>query len=283
MPDPIAPPPGTPDALAARHSGADLDLLPAVMCAVRAAGDALAARFDRAARPAGGARIVEMIDSADAIALAILRPALARARPGAAFDQDEAGGGALPGGEWWVLDPVEGAINFVHGGAEWGVTASLVRDNLPVLAVVYLPLSGDLYSAVRGHGAHRNGADMRVSAKTELNAAMVATGQAAPREDADTRGRIARSVGAMLGAALAVRLAVPATLQLIQVASGQLDLFWQYSQVRAGLMAGALLVAEAGGSVSDTRGHAWRADSADFLAGAPGLTGAAVAALAPSA
>ncbi len=258
---------------------ADAALLPAVVAAVRAAGDAVAARFDAHARPTTGAHIVELIEAGDADSQAILRPALSRVRPGAGFEDDEAAGGALPPGEWWVLDAVEGAINFVHGSAEWGVTATLVRDNLPVLAVVYLPPSGTVYTAVRGRGAHRDGVALRVSAKTDLGVAMVATGQAAPREGADTYRRVGLAVGAMLDAALVTRVSVPATLQLIQVAAGQLDLFWQYSQVHSGLVSGALLVAEAGGSVSDTGGRPWRPGSADFLAGAPGLIGAAVAVL----
>ncbi|OEZ55438.1 inositol monophosphatase [Duganella sp. HH105] len=84
----------------------------------------------------------------------------------------------------------------------------------------------------------------------------------------------------MLAAALVVRVSVPATLQLIQVAAGRQDLFWQYSQVRSGLVAGALLVAEAGGSVSGLDGTPWNLRSAGLLAGGPALATAAVAVLA---
>jgi len=71
-------------------------------------------------------------------------------------------------------------------------------------------------------------------------------------------------------------VSVPATWQLIQVAAGRMDAFWQFSQVRSGLLAGALLVAEAGGVVTDTHGKPWSLDSDDFLATTPSLHAAAV-------
>jgi myo-inositol-1(or 4)-monophosphatase len=145
-----------------------------------------------------------------------------------------------------------------------------------VLTAIHLPLSGSTYTAVRGEGAWLDGARLHVSTKTELNAALVGTGQAKPGEDGDTFRRIGQSVTAMLGAGLVLRVSVPATLQLVHIAAGRMDVFWQYSQVRSGLVAGALLVEEAGGAISDTHGRPWRLGSEDFLASAPGLHSAAV-------
>ncbi len=140
-------------------------------------------------------------------------------------------------------------------------------------------MSGETYTAIRGGGAFVNGAALQVSRKTELGAAILGTGQARPGEDAETHARIGRSVTAMLGAALLVRMSAPATLELVEVAAGRMDGFWQHSQVRSGLAAGALLVQEAGGAVTDTHGQPWTFASEDFLAAAPGVHGAAVAAL----
>src|SRR5205814_198830 len=137
------------------------------------------------------------------------------------------------------------------------------------------------YTAVRGSGAaYVNGVPMRPSTKTELKAAIVTTGQARPGETAATDRRLGESVTAMLHAALVVRMTVPATFQLGLVAAGQIDGFWQYSDVRSGLAAGALLVGEAGGRVTDTRGRPWTLASEDFLAAAPGVHAEAVRALA---
>jgi myo-inositol-1(or 4)-monophosphatase len=87
------------------------------------------------------------------------------------------------------------------------------------------------------------------------------------------------TVTAMLINALVVRVSVPATLQLVHVASGRMDAFWQFSDVRSGLLPGALLVAEAGGTVTDTRGEPWTLAGGDFLACAPGLHAQAVGVL----
>lgn len=90
-------------------------------------------------------------------------------------------------------------------------------------------------------GAYLDGGRLRPSAKTDLGVALVATGQATPGEDSDIHRRIDQSVATMLENALVVRVSVPATLQLIHVAAGRMDAFWQYSRVRSGLLAGALL------------------------------------------
>lgn len=257
-------------------------LLAATVAAVRAAGAAMLARFDAETRtPDDLASVVRAIHDNDDAALRIARPLLQRARPNAGWVDDELEGGALPAGEWWVFDPVEGNVNHVHGLPEWGVSATLVRDNVPVLTAVYEPLGDQLYAALRGNGvAYVNGVPMRPSTKTELKAAIVTTGQAKPGETADTYRRLGESVTAMLNAALVVRMTVPATFQLAHVASGRIDGFWQYSDVRSGLAAGALLVSEAGGAVTDTQGRPWTLASADFLATAPGVHREAVQALA---
>jgi myo-inositol-1(or 4)-monophosphatase len=257
----------------------DEALLNDVVAAVQAAGNHLKGRFSSGSRLGSPEDIRREIRANDDASQGVLREALRKARPGAGWLEDEHDEGALPPGEWWVTDPVEGNINHIHGMADWCVTAALVRDNLPVLAAVYLPLSGDTYTALRGGGASLNGVRLQASGKTRLDAALVGTGQAKPGEDRDTHRRMGQSVTAMLDGALLLRVSVPSTLQLIQVAAGRMDAFWQYSRVRSGLLAGALLVEEAGGRISDTRGHPWSLTSGDFLAAAPGVHGATVGVL----
>ncbi|MFB9240471.1 3'(2'),5'-bisphosphate nucleotidase CysQ [Massilia antarctica] len=258
----------------------DQTLLLRTVAAVQAAGHAVKALFDPHARPQTLQEIASTIEANDRVSMSILRQALSQARPGARWDDDEEGRGPLPDGEWWVCDPVEGAIHHIHGSPRWGVTATLVRDNVPVLTAIHLPLTGDTYTALRGGGAWLNGTALKASSKSDLRAAMVGTGQAAPGEGAAVYRRIGGSVSAMLEAALVVHVSVPSTMQLIDVAAGRQDLFWQYSQVRSGLVAGALLVAEAGGRVTDLHGRPWQPDSRGFLAGAPALTAPAAAILA---
>lgn len=247
----------------------DATLLSAVTAAVEDAGVTLRERRTTHARGVSLEEIVGEIQANDDAVLTVLREPLLRARPGSRWAEDELAGGALPPGEWWVVDPAEGNINHVHGMPDWAVTATLVRDNRPVLTVVHLPLTGDTYTATAGGGARLNGRALTVSAKSDLKAALVGTGQARPGESTDTFHRIGQSVTAMLVAGLVVRVSVPATLQLIHVAAGRTDAFWQFSDVRSGLVAGALLVAEAGGTVTDLDGKPWTAASRDFLAAAP--------------
>jgi myo-inositol-1(or 4)-monophosphatase len=250
----------------------DQALLEGVVQAVQTAANAIRARFSIDARPAGIADIGTRIRENDAISMQILRDQLFDLRPDARIEEDEAAAGAFPAGEWWVVDPVEGAINQVHGMTEWCVTATLIRDNQLVLAVVHLPLSDQTYTALRGHGAFLNSKRLSVSRKPDLRGTMVGTGQAMPGESVEIHRLIGSSVTMMLGQTLTVRVSVPATLQLIHVAAGRMDAFWQFSQVRSGLVSGALLVAEAGGVVTDLHGNPWTLESQHFLATAPQLS-----------
>ncbi|MFI6167900.1 inositol monophosphatase family protein [Nocardia sp. NPDC051052] len=257
------------------NTEADRELLNAAVTAVRAAGAHLRERFVPSTELDDLAAVLAAIRATDAESLPFLREPLLAARPGARRIDDEGAAGDLPAGEWWAADPVEGNINYIHGMADWAVTATLVRDNQPVLTAVHLPLLDETFTAVRAGGAFRNGVPLHTSAKTQLDAALVGTGQAKPGEDRNTFRRIGESVTAMLDAALVTKVSVPATLQLIQVAAGRSDVFWQYSDVRAGLLPGALLVSEAGGTVTDMHGNPWQLSSPDFLAAAPGVHAAA--------
>ncbi|MCX5174751.1 inositol monophosphatase family protein [Streptomyces virginiae] len=253
---------------------ADTTLLADVTAAVKTAGVTLRGRYTPHARGVSLDEVVGEIHANDDAVLDVLREPLLQARSGSRWAEDELAGGALPPGEWWVVDPAEGNINHVHGMEDWAVTATLVRDNQPVLTVVHLPLTGDTYTAVAGGGARLNDRPLKVSAKTDLGAALIGTGQAKPGEDERTFRRIGDSVTAMLINGLVVRVSVPATMQLIHVAAGRMDAFWQFSDVRSGLVAGALLVSEAGGTVTDLAGEPWNTGSRDFLAAAPGIHGA---------
>lgn len=261
----------------------DVAVLAAAAAAVELAGHVLLHHFDRQARvPVDLKRVVEAIHRNDERSVAVMRSLLTQTRPGARWVEDELEGGALPNGEWWVVDPVEGNINHVHGLAEWGVSATLIRDNLPVLTAVYEPVARRLYTAVRGQrAAYINGVPIRPSEKTALDAAIVTTGQAMPGESDVMYRRMGESVTAMLHAALVVRMTVPATFELARVATGHIDGFWQFSNVRSGQAAGALLVSEAGGVVSDIAGAPWTLASDSFLASTPGIHRQLVSALAP--
>lgn len=250
----------------------DMRVLEQAQAAVEAAGAAIMERFSPDARPIDRRDIGARIGANDAISMNILRPALEVALPGSRVIEDELAAGSLGQGAFWIVDPVEGAVNHVHGIPDWCISATLIRDDALVLTVVVLPCFGQTYTALAGHGAWLNGAPMRVSQKPEMNGAMVGTGQAAPGESAAVLASIGASVTAMLNVALTVRVSVPATLQLVQVAAGRSEGFWQNSRVLSGLAAGALLVREAGGKVTDIAGASWGPISRNFLAAPPQLS-----------
>ena len=260
-------------------AASDADLLAQTANAVREAGSALRERFGEVVRYQTREELMRALAANDDAALDVLRPRLGLLRPDARWVEDELQGGALPPGEWWVVDPAEGNINHLHGLPEWAVTATLVRENKPVLTVVHLPLTGQTYTALAGAGAHLDGRPLRVSETTSLGLSLVATSQARPDEDKAIVQRIGSSVTAMLLDALVVRMSVPATLHLLNVAAGRIDAFWQFAGARADLLPGALLVAEAGGRISDAEGRPWTPESESFLAAAPGVHTQAVTTL----
>ncbi|MCX4451523.1 3'(2'),5'-bisphosphate nucleotidase CysQ [Streptomyces sp. NBC_01789] len=254
----------------------DSDLLRLTVEAVRKAGSVLRERFGDVVRYETREELMSALAVNDNAALGILRPALTGLRPDAGWVEDELDGGALPPGEWWVVDPAEGNVNHLHALAEWAVTATLVRENRPVLTVVHVPLTGETYTALDGGGAHLDGRPLRVSPATDLGLGLVATSQARPDEDEKVVRRVGSSITAMLFDALVVRTSVPATLHLVNVAAGRIDAFWQFAGARADLLPGALLVTEAGGRISDAEGRPWTPQSDSFLAAAPGVHAQAV-------
>jgi myo-inositol-1(or 4)-monophosphatase len=254
------------------------DPLASVVKAATAAGERLLADFSPDARPAGRADMAARGRRLEDLVLAQLRPELAELRAGAGWVDDDLETTPLPPGEWWVVDAVEGAVNYVHGLPEWAVTVTLLREGRPALTVVRQPIGDLTYSAVLGGGAYLNGRRLRTSGKTALDAAVVVTGQAEAGQDGTYR-RIGASVTAMLDRALLVRTSVPSTFPMLLVAAGQADVFWQYEPVLPGVAAGALLITGAGGTVSRIDGSAWGPGRPDLLAAAPGLHQSAVEAL----
>ncbi|MDR6642430.1 MULTISPECIES: inositol monophosphatase family protein [Rhodanobacteraceae] len=239
--------------------------------ALQRAGVALLDRFSADARPSTAAGFLQAMADNELAVKGPLESALLAAVPGSTLLADDA---PLPVSEdtyGWVIDAVEGNINHVHGREEWAVTACLVRGREPVLAAVHVPRSGSLFTAVAGEGATDGERSLHVSGKEELTASIAATAQAQPFEAAETLAIAAHSFHRMLTASLLVRASVPSTIELLDLASGRLDAFWQYAGVASGLAAGALLVREAGGLVTDEEGRRWRLGSRGFVASTPGI------------
>lgn len=162
----------------------------------------------------------------------------------------EEGGGTSRQGEWlWIIDPLDGTVNYAHGYPLYCVCIALVHHGEPQLGVIYEPNRDELFVAARGAGATCNDRPIRVSQRSLLMDCVVATGFAYGRE----RGELAVNIpifNAMLWRTRAVRRDGVAGVDLAYVACGRYDGFWEYYLRPWDITAGALLVQEAGGCVT---------------------------------
>jgi myo-inositol-1(or 4)-monophosphatase len=207
----------------------------------------------------------EFVSTADLKAERTLKAELKKARPGYAMLFEE--GGAEPGSDArhrWIVDPLDGTTNFLHGIPHFAISIALERDDEIVAGVVYEPIRDEMYWAEKGAGAYVNDRRLRVSARRQLAEAVIGTG--IPYGDrADDQAYMATLAGVM-AATSGVRRMGAAALDLAYVAAGRYDGFWEFGLSPWDIAAGILLVREAGGYVSDlTGGHGMMA-SGDVLA-----------------
>ena len=168
--------------------------------------------------------------------------ALRRERPGDAIVAEEGSGEDLPDARFrWIIDPLDGTVNFAHGYPRFCVSIGVEREGERHVGVVYDPILDELFHAVRGAGAFVNGERIHVSEETELGRALLATGFAY-----DARGREENLVhfGAFMNRTRGLRRDGSAALDLSYVACGRLDGFWELHlhpwDVAAGFLLGVL-------------------------------------------
>jgi myo-inositol-1(or 4)-monophosphatase len=193
------------------------------------------------------------VSAADHRAEEIVREELKKARPDYGFLGEE--GGAVEGSDKshrWIVDPLDGTTNFLHGIPHFAVSIALERNGAVVAALTYNPANDDLFLAERGKGAFLNDRRIRVAARQNLAEAVVACGL--PHHG---RGDLARARAEIFAAQqhyAGLRRFGAATLDLAYVAAGRFDAFWERDLSPWDVAAGALLVREAGGFVSDPDG-----------------------------
>lgn len=178
----------------------------------------------------------------------------------------------------WVVDPLDGTLNFLHGFPQYAVSIALRVNGRLDQAVVYDPTRDELFTASRGAGSQLNGRRIRVGRCHHLENALLATGFPVRRR-AELDAYL-RAFGALLGQCADVRRAGSAALDLAYVAAGRIDGFWEYGLSEWDVAAGALLVSEAGGLVGDPAGGETHVESGDIVAGNPKLFRQLLAALA---
>ena len=167
----------------------------------------------------------------------------------------------------WVIDPLDGTTNFLHGYPQFAVSIALLHQNKLDQAVVFDPLRDELFTASRGAGSHLNDRRMRVSKVTQLEAALLGTGF--PYKSMEHLDAWVAMFRTLLPLTSGVRRAGSAALDLAHVACGRLDGFWEIGLNAWDIAGGALLIEEAGGLVSDFDGEGDYLKSGNVLCGTP--------------
>jgi myo-inositol-1(or 4)-monophosphatase len=232
-------------------SGLDFDELRTVaVCVAREAAEQVrlsrgsaVARLDAASVDTKSTE-TDVVTAADKAAERLVRSRLAQLRPGEPVLGEEEGGDAADrGGLCWVVDPIDGTVNYLYGYPWYGVSLAVQVGGVSVAGAVVEPATGRVWSAARGHGAELDGLPLRVSAASRLDLALVATGFA---YSAQRRLRQAAFVGRLLGRVRDIRRAGAASLDLCAVAAGWVDGYVEHGLNRWDWAAGALIAQEAG-------------------------------------
>ncbi len=260
------------------------------VAAARDAGGLLRERLDRP-REVGFKGTVDLVTDADRASEALIAGRIQEAFPehrllgeegarGALAEDDGSDGeGDATGGFGWLVDPLDGTTNYAHGYPHFAVSIALEQAGTLLLGVVYDPMRNELFVAERGRGATRNGEPIHVSGTEDLIRAVLTTGFS---YDLARRAVQAPVWRAFLTRVQGIRQTGSAALNLCYVAAGRLDGYWEGPLQPWDTGAGALLVEEAGGRVSDLRGGSFRPYGREILASNGALHGAMLAVLAAS-
>jgi len=227
----------------------DLEL---AIAAARAGGAILHDGFDRGIEAHYKRRfdpVTEIDHASEAKVLSII----SEHRPSDAILAEESGG-SIPAGRVWIVDPLDGTVNFVHGIPQISVSIGLWKGDEALVGVVYDPLRDECFSAAVGSGARLNGTPISVSSTTDLDLSVTATGF--PYDHGDYADEYASVLGAVLGSVNGIRRFGSAALDLAWVAAGRYEAYWELGIAPWDQAAGIALVREAGGRVTDMRGAA---------------------------
>jgi myo-inositol-1(or 4)-monophosphatase len=221
--------------------------------AARAAGEVLLSYYGRA--PEGlesKTTATDPVSDADREAERVIRELLEAQRPGDGLVGEEGSRSPAESGRRWIVDPLDGTVNFLYGLRAWGVSIALEDDEGLAVGVVFNPVSGECFAAERAKGATLNGQPIHVTGCRSLDRAMVATGFS---YESERRAEQAEILVKLLPRIRDLRRAGAAALDLAYVAAGRVDAFYERGLHRWDEAAGRLLVHEAGGMTTDLGGE----------------------------
>ena len=206
------------------------------------------------------------VSAADRKAEETLYTELSKARPGYGFLGEE--GGIREGDDKthrWIVDPLDGTTNFLHGIPQFAISVALEREGAIVAGLVYNPITEELFIAEKGKGAFLNDRRIRVAGRKNLQEAVLACGLA--HLGHGDHAAVKRETAVMLDQVAGLRRFGAAALDLAFVAAGRFDGYWERSLSPWDIAAGIILVREAGGFVSDCDGGDEMLDKGEVAAG----------------
>jgi len=180
---------------------------------------------------------------------------------------EESGVDDRPGDYQWIIDPLDGTTNFLHGFPQFSVSIAMKSKNRLEVAVVFDPLKNELFTAARGNGAQLNDRRLRVTQQKGIPGALLGTGF--PFKHPQHLETYLNTFRALHPEAAGIRRAGSAALDLAYVAAGRLDGFWELGLNPWDMAAGVLLVREAGGIVTDFSGDGHYLETGNVIAAAP--------------
>ena len=210
----------------------------------------------------------DFVSAVDRGAEALIRNALAPATRAATFIGEESAPDTdIAAGLTFIVDPLDGTTNYLHGFPAYAVSIAALIDGALVAGVVLDVSRNECFTAVRGGGAFRDGQPMRVSAIRDPSHALIATG--VPFRKPDAIARYLTQLPKVLATTSGIRRAGSAAIDLAHVACGRVDAFWELRLAPWDVAAGLLLVREAGGVVTDFDGTPSVPAFAGYVAGNP--------------
>ncbi len=245
--------------------------LSVMITAARKAGRALARDFGEvenlqvSVKGAG-----DFVTAADVRAEEIIRAELTAARPAYGWTGEETGSvdGKDPKRRW-IVDPLDGTTNFLHGLPHFAISIALEQKREITTGVVFDPVKNELFYAEKGAGAFMNDRRLRVSARRKLADALLATG--VPFGAKETLPTLLRELARLMPASAGLRRWGAASLDLVYVAAGRLDAYWEREIKAWDMAAGIVIAREAGALVSDLEGGSDMLARGDVLAATPDL------------
>ncbi len=210
----------------------------------------------------------DFVSNADHKSERILREELSKARPRFGLLMEESGAVAGDDGEHrWIVDPLDGTTNFLHGMPHWAISVALEQHNEIIAGIVYDPVKDEMFCAQKGMGAFLGNRRIRVSSRSRLPESIFATGiPFLGIQDGAGHRQFLRRLEVVMAATAGVRRWGAAALDLAYVAAGRYEGFWERGLNPWDTAAGIILVREAGGIVSDISGGRFALDDKDLLA-----------------